>query len=85
MTHAEPPQTGRHDDYESEDLGAGEDILYSSCPFDIVAINDGQQTCECDRKMKLSYVIIVFVTFVRCNHMCENNLMKACTMSFRAI
>jgi len=53
MTHAEPPETGHHDDYESEDLGAGEDVLYSGCPFDIVAINDGQQTCKCNRTMEL--------------------------------
>lgn len=42
MAHAKPPETGHHDDYQSENLGAGEDVLDSGRPFDIVAINGGQ-------------------------------------------
>jgi len=75
VAHAEPPETGHHNDYQSEDLGAGEDVLHSGRPFDIVAINDGQQTCERDRTMKLPYAIVALAVFTCSNHVCENNLM----------
>jgi len=45
VSHAEPPESSYHDDYQREDLGCSEDVLYSGRPFDIVAINGSQQTC----------------------------------------